>query len=96
LRVFHENDFYEKIAQKIGPIFRRFFGDFLEKIVGHWQKIACLKKFRKPQGGGNDVFWCVEKGNFALLVLFKKVPTLVFNGKVKVTFSFIFHFHPFT
>jgi hypothetical protein len=81
--------FMKKIAQKIGPIFRRFFGknrDFLEKIAGHWQKIVCLKKFRKPQGGGgggNDVFWCAEKGNFALLVLFKKVPTLVLNGNVK-------------
>jgi hypothetical protein len=30
------------------------------------------------------VFWCAEKGNFALLVLFKKVPTLVLNGNVKL------------
>jgi hypothetical protein len=29
------------------------------------------------------VFWCADKGIFALLVLFKKVPTLVFNGNVK-------------
>jgi hypothetical protein len=42
----------EKIAQKIGPIFRRFFGKNRQKIAGHWQKITCLKKFRKPQGGG--------------------------------------------
>jgi hypothetical protein len=29
------------------------------------------------------VFWCADKGFFALLVLFKKIPTLVFNGNVK-------------
>jgi hypothetical protein len=49
---------------------------------------------------GNEVFWCAAEGYFALLVLFKEVPTpsisptLVINGNVK--FSFIFHFHPFT
>jgi hypothetical protein len=54
---------------------------------------------------GNEVFWCATEGYFALLVLFKEVPTpsisstLVINGNVKflkVTFSFIFHFHHFT
>jgi hypothetical protein len=67
-RFFHENDFYEKIAQKIGSIFRaifwRFFGknrDFLEKIAGHWQKIVCLKKFRKPQGGGGMMCFGVQR-----------------------------------
>jgi hypothetical protein len=84
-------------------IFWRFFGknrDFLEKIAKKsrviGKKSSVLKNLENCKGGGNDVFWCAEKGNFALLVLFKKVPTLVFNGKVKVTFSFIFHFHPFT
>jgi hypothetical protein len=49
-----------------------FMKKIAQKIAGHWQKIVCLKKFRKPQegGGGDDVFWCAEKGNFALLVLF--------------------------
>jgi hypothetical protein len=43
-----------------------------------------------------EVFWCATEGYFALLMLFKEVPTpaisptLVINGNV--TFSFIFHF----
>ena len=95
--------FSKKIVEKIGQFFGDFLGKNRQKLAGRLQKIVCLKKFRKLRG--NDVFWCAEKGNFALLVLFKKVPTpsisatLVINGNVKflkVTFSFIFHFHPFT
>jgi hypothetical protein len=101
---FKETIFSQKIVEKIGRFFGDFWAIFLgknrQKLAGRLQKIVCLKKFRKPRGGGggggmmwggNDVFWCADKGIFALLVLFKKVPTLV-----KVTFSFIFHFHPFT
>jgi hypothetical protein len=49
---FKETIFSQKIAEKIG----RFFGDFLgknrQKLAGRLQKIVCLKKFRKPKGGG--------------------------------------------
>jgi hypothetical protein len=33
------------------------------------------------------VFWCADKGNFALLVLFKKVPTLVFKKVPTLVFN---------
>jgi hypothetical protein len=60
--------FSKKIAEKIGRFLGNFLGkncDFFlknrQKLAGHWQKIVCLKKFRKPQGGGGMMCFGVQR-----------------------------------
>jgi hypothetical protein len=68
---------------------------FLNRASEGASQVLPRKAHTLPRG--NEVFGCAGEGYLSLLGLFKEVPTPSISPTlVKVTFSFIFHFHPFT
>jgi hypothetical protein len=73
---------------------KRASGDFstlpaISEAPGPKRASHALPRKARALPRANEVFWCAAEGYFALLVLFKEVPTpsisptLVINGNVK-------------
>jgi hypothetical protein len=69
-----------------------------EVRLNFWKRASqALPRKAHTLSRGNEVFGCAGEGYLSLLGLFKEVPTPSISPTlVKVTFSFIFHFHLFT